>query len=146
MSKRVAELYLLDIFVAILKIEDTSGKFSEAQSLLYDYNAWDSVIREFEIIGEATKRLIHHGILDDSNRVVVDFRNLLIHNYFGVDCEEVWDVIKSDLPLFRKTIIEKILAIEITLMNELFEIYETQNSYLPFVVQAFKCLAQNQQP
>ncbi len=57
MSKRVYELFLFDIYVAMLKIEYVTKNFKDAQSLKYDFVAWDNVIREFEIIGEAANDL-----------------------------------------------------------------------------------------
>ena len=55
MSKRQIELFVFDIFIAILKIEQTLEKCNNPQDLVYSYIDWDSVIREFEIIGEASK-------------------------------------------------------------------------------------------
>ncbi len=133
MFNRTYELFLFDVFIAIIKIEKTVERFDNAQTLLYDYNAWDSVIREFEIIGEATNYLIKNNILDETSRVVVDFRNLLIHNYFGIDAEEVYDVVKSDLPNFKSLITDKLSQIDNDLKNDLIEAYMQSNSYLEFV-------------
>jgi len=133
MFNRTYELFLFDVFIAIVKIEKTVDKFDNAQTLLHDYNAWDSVIREFEIIGEATNYLIKNNILDETSRVVVDFRNLLIHNYFGIDAEEVYDVVKSDLPNFKSLITDKLSQIDNDLKNDLIEAYMQSNSYLEFV-------------
>ncbi|WP_281950348.1 HepT-like ribonuclease domain-containing protein [Nitrosophilus kaiyonis] len=134
MSKRVAEFFLFDIFIAILKIENSSKKFSTAQEILYDYQAWDTIIREFEIIGEATKKLINYKILNEEKRVIVDFRNLLIHNYFGIDPEEVWDIIKNDLPQYKKEIVNLIKSIDKNLKNELIESFIEYYKYLDFVI------------
>lgn len=98
--------------------------------------AWDSVIRQFEIIGEATKHLIQTKILSDKHRVIVDFRNLLIHHYFGIDPEEVFNVAKKDLPEFKKEIIEYILRIPTELRNELIDVYTELNKHLDFVIDA----------
>ena len=133
MFNRTYELFLFDVYIAIVKIEKTVDKFDNAQTLLHDYNAWDSVIREFEIIGEATNYLIKNNILDETSRVVVDFRNLLIHNYFGIDAEEVYDVVKSDLPNFKSLITDKLSQIDNDLKNDLIEAYIQSNSYLEFV-------------
>ena len=133
MFNRTYELFLFDVYIAIVKIEKTVDKFDNAQTLLHDYNAWDSVIREFEIIGEATNYLIKNNILDETSRVVVDFRNLLIHNYFGIDAEEVYDVVKSDLPNFKSLITDKLSQIDNDLKNDLVEAYIQSNSYLEFV-------------
>ncbi|MDQ1297795.1 MAG: hypothetical protein QG558_333 [Campylobacterota bacterium] len=134
MSKRAIELFLFDVLVAILKIEKTVERFENSQQLLHEFNAWDSVIREFEIIGEATKYLLDAKIIKEENRVVVDFRNLLIHNYFGVDSQEVWDVVQSDLPEFKNEVVGCIANAEQNLRWELIDAYCTQNRFLEFVV------------
>ncbi len=105
MSKRLPELFLFDIFVAVLKIDHVASAFRDAQELKYDFVAWDSVIREFEIIGEGMKNLIDSGHFTKEHRPIVDFRNVLIHEYFGVDEEEVWNVIGTRLSMRIDTLI-----------------------------------------
>ncbi|WP_428739664.1 HepT-like ribonuclease domain-containing protein [Sulfurimonas sp.] len=58
---RVSELFLFDILVAIHKIKETVKNQTDGNELKHNYMAWDTVIREFEIIGEATKHLIESG-------------------------------------------------------------------------------------
>jgi uncharacterized protein with HEPN domain len=71
----------------------------------------DAVVRELEIIGEASNNLSdefrkeHSGVLW---RRMKDLRNFLIHEYFGVNTKVVWDTCKDDLPQL-KSFIEKIL-------------------------------------
>ena len=48
----------------------------------------DSVIREFEIIGEEKSNL-----LDEEYRVIIDLRNYIIYKYFGISSERIWDII-----------------------------------------------------
>jgi uncharacterized protein with HEPN domain len=74
----------------------------------------DAVIRQLEIIGEATKRLTvdfrdRHPELPW--RRIAGLRDVLIHNYFGVDLAAVWEITQRDLPSFR----ERVRAI---LLNE----------------------------
>ncbi len=64
-------------------------------------------VREFEIIGEAVGKLPekvkqqHPEVsLQDSK----DFRNILVHEYFGVDLEIVWQVVNHDLPVLLSVI------------------------------------------
>ena len=69
--------------------------------------AQDATIRNFEIIGEAVKRL--SDVLKDQCpevpwRRVADFRNVLIHDYMSVDEEEVWNVIEVHLPALRQAV------------------------------------------
>ncbi len=136
MSERRGEFFLFDVYVAILKINHTASRYKNAQELLYDFTAWDSVVREFEIVGEATNVLIREKILSDDQRPIVDFRNLLIHNYFGIDAEAVWDVIQSDLPLFEERILLAIAQIDTPHKQTLIETFLEYNSFLPFVKEA----------
>lgn len=69
-----------------------------------------AVSRSFEIIGEASKNLsedfkIRHIEIPWSK--ATGFRNRLIHEYFGIDFEEVWKTIKEDLPVLKEQV-EKI--------------------------------------
>ena len=68
---------------------------------LIDEKTKDAVIRNFEIIGEAASRLSSE--YKKSNKEVPwhqlkGYRNRLIHEYFGVDYEIVYDIIQNDLP------------------------------------------------
>jgi len=69
--------------------------------------AQDAVIRNFEIIGEAVKRLsddLKDRRPDVPWRRVAGFRNVLIHDYMNVDAEEVWNVIEMHLPALRQAV------------------------------------------
>ncbi len=63
--------------------------------------ALDAVIRNFQIIGEASRK-IPQEVKSKHQSVewvkLAGFRNILIHEYFGVDTDIVWDVIKNKLP------------------------------------------------
>ena len=103
-------LFLFDILLAIKKIKIFTRKFQNADDLKYSILEWDAVLREFEVIGEATNYLIKANIFDDSKRVMVDFRNILIHKYFGVDENEVWQIIKN-IDILEMEILEMIKSI-----------------------------------
>jgi uncharacterized protein with HEPN domain len=84
-----------------------------------DFNAdrktYSADIREFEIIGEAVGKLPEsfkerHPEIEWQD--IKDFRNLLSHEYFGIDLEIVWRIIEDDLPV---------------LMNAVREIMRTEN-------------------
>ncbi len=65
-----------------------------------DRKTYMAVIREFEIIGEAVARIPRDVKMHYRNipwRDIKDFRNVLIHEYFGVDLEIVWKVIHKEL-------------------------------------------------
>jgi len=103
MSKREVSLYIVDIFIAINKIQRYTEKFKDAESFKWSELEWDATLRELEIIGEATNTLIKLEVLQNQkHRKIVDFRNIIIHGYFGIDEDEVWNVIKEQLLSFSK--------------------------------------------
>ena len=85
MSSRNHSLYIVDIFVAMDKIHRYTNKFDNAQDLLNSELEWDATIRELEILGEATNYLLKSNHIDKKYRRIVDFRNQIIHGYFGID-------------------------------------------------------------
>lgn len=107
MSKRDVSLYVVDILIAINKIQRYSAKFSNAEEFKWSELEWDATLRELEIIGEATNKLIKFDILNNERyRKIVDFRNLIIHGYFGIDEDEVWIVITTKLDSFLEDLLQ----------------------------------------
>lgn len=137
---RKIELFIFDIYVAIQKIKRVSDKFDNIDDLLYDFMAWDSVIREFEIIGEASKHLLKDKLIESNYRKIVDFRNQVTHKYFGIDKNIVWGIIREKLQPFEKVIINLISQIEPELKQELIDSFIEDNKYLDFVVKSLKKL------
>ena len=133
MSKRPAEFFLLDILVAIEKIRYLRNQHSTPEELKFDFTHWDSVIREFEIVGEAAKRLIAMDLLGEKERKVVDFRNLIAHHYFGIDEEAVVDVIDNHLPEFERNVLDVLNRCESTTKEAAIETFIEENRYLDFV-------------
>lgn len=101
MSKRHFRLYCEDILdSASAIIEYVEGLNYEG--FRYDRKTYSAVIREFEIIGEAVGKLpddLKQSREDIEWQDIKDFRNLLTHEYFGVDLEIVWKIIRDDLPI-----------------------------------------------
>ena len=142
MFKREGELFLFDIFIAIEKIKDIVKDYTKADDLVFSYRDWDSVIREFEIIGEAMKNCIELNIFeeDKNKRKVIDFRNILIHKYFGIDPEAVLNIAKENISWLEKIIIDRINKIEKNKKNEIIQLLIEENYYLPFIVKKLKQL------
>ncbi len=138
MSKRDSQLFLYDIVISIQKIKHIVSKFENGNDLKYDFIHWDSVIREFEIIGEATNFLIKDGILDTTQRVVVDFRNVLIHEYFGISEEEVWNIAHNFLDDYLLLISSKINKDDVLLYDMIEE-----NKHLEFITDYLNKLKDN---
>jgi len=107
MSKRSMRLYLQDIKEAVEGILSYTQNIT-LDELKNDRMRYSAVIREFQIIGEAVGKL-DNSIKQQHPHIawqdIKDFRNLLIHQYFGVDLDIVWTVIQEDLPQLLKTVI-----------------------------------------
>lgn len=75
-----------------------------------DSKTVDAVIRNFEIIGEAANRLTE-AYKAENPEIEWDhlrgFRNRIVHEYFGIDLEIVWQIIEDDLPRLNQTLIKK---------------------------------------
>jgi uncharacterized protein with HEPN domain len=137
---RCVEMFMLDVYIAILKIKHTSSRFTNVQDLLHDYNSWDSVIREFEIVGEASKYLLKSNLLNKDYQKIVNFRNQITHEYFGIDQDVVWLIIDTKLYHLEDTIVELIYKIVPKLKQDLIEAFKEDNRYLDFVVEALEKL------
>ncbi len=100
--------YLLRILDSIEKIIDYSGPFENADDFFDDTQAFDASLMNFVIIGEMVVKLSDEFIA--STHHVVDwhkikgFRNIIAHNYFGIDAEEVWQIIESKLEALNRDI------------------------------------------
>jgi uncharacterized protein with HEPN domain len=98
-------LYLVHILESIERIEDYTheGKAAFVASRLIQ----DAVARNFEIIGEATKR-IAQTLRDDHPevpwRLMAGFRDVLIHDYDKIIVEAVWKSVVEDLPPLKQQI------------------------------------------
>ncbi|HEY5615926.1 MAG TPA: DUF86 domain-containing protein [Bacteroidota bacterium] len=99
-------VYLKHIRDAISKIEAYTKRVSKP-SFLKNTLIQDGVIRQLEIIGEATKRL-SDKFRDENSDIewqdIAGMRDKLIHNYLGVDVEKVWLTIQKDVPMLKKEV------------------------------------------
>lgn len=101
MPERDVRLYMNDILESAQAIQ-TYVKGFTLETFSHDRKTYSAVIREFEIIGEAVGKLPDEIKQQHPNVPwldIKDFRNILTHEYFGIDLEIVWKVIYDELPL-----------------------------------------------
>lgn len=111
MSERSIRLYLEDVLNSIAKIEEYVAGLSfedfRGKAVIVD-----AVIRNFAIIGEAGRHIPdqmreQNSVVDWKN--IVGMRDVVMHEYFGVDLEIVWRTIQKGLPKL-KDVVEKMVA------------------------------------
>ena len=93
-------MFLEDIFESAKNIEEYTRGFSEIK-FCSNEQVNDAVMRRFEIIGEATKHIpvkIKRKYPKIAWKKMAGMRNVLIHEYFGVNKDKLWKTIKEDIP------------------------------------------------
>ncbi len=104
MSSKEWFFRIRDILKAIDKIDQYLDNMT-LTSFRKNEMAIDAVIRNFEIIGEASKHIplsVRHDNLEIPWAQMTSMRNALIHEYFGVDVDTVWYTAKKHLPALKK--------------------------------------------
>lgn len=107
------KLSLLTILESIEKIENYTKDFLTADDFYYDEKSFDATMMQFVVIGEMISKFDEDFKQKYSHipwQKVKDFRNIVAHNYFGIDADEIWDIIKNKIkPL--KSEIEALISI-----------------------------------
>lgn len=107
-EERDYTFFLEDILQAIEKIEIYTKDLSYDE-FCSNSMVVDAVIRNFEVIGEAIKNIskeIQEKYTSVEWKEAAGFRDVLIHDYFGIDLEAIWDTIKINIPSFKKHMTE----------------------------------------
>ena len=109
---RDESLYLSDIQEACEKVlRFTKGM--TYKDFVHDDLHFDAVLRNLEIIGEAVKNISEETRQKYSKikwRKIAGFRDIVAHEYFGIDDETVWDIVENEVPA--------LLAIVKTMLGE----------------------------
>jgi uncharacterized protein with HEPN domain len=106
-------LYLDHILERIERIEEFTQDGRDA--LMRSKLIQDAVLRNFEIIGEASRKIsveLRQRYPDVPWQRMADFRNVLIHDYDNVNLTLVWRVIENELPVLKPRIKEIIRKLD----------------------------------
>ena len=94
------DAWLLDMLQSARKASDYASGLSENQ-FMADSLRQDAILRQLTILGEACKKISNERRAAHPEipwRKVAGFRDVVVHDYFGVDLKEVWRIVKDDLP------------------------------------------------
>ncbi len=109
---REYKFFLKDIIKSIDKIQKYAQAYNNATELLNESMAFEAVIYNLEVIGEAVKNIpikIRRNYPHIDWKQIAGTRDKLIHQYHGIDEEIVWDIITDKLPELKKQM-ERILS------------------------------------
>lgn len=101
-------VFLKHILECISLIEKYSNKLSK-EEFLENIEVQDAIIRRLEIIGEAARNLPDEFRSEYSEiawRKILAARNILAHNYFGIDLNTIWRIVKNDIKPLKEQIEE----------------------------------------
>ncbi|MBI5917709.1 MAG: DUF86 domain-containing protein [Bacteroidetes bacterium] len=105
---------LLAILDSCQKISRFTADLFDADAFFADSESFDAVLMNFILIGEAVSKISVELKATNSQipwQKIKGFRYLAVHDYFGVDAEEIWQIVQNHLPELEKNI-------EQTLSNE----------------------------
>ena len=93
-------MYLQDIAESCEKVLRFTAGLSQSD-LIGDEKTYDAVVRNLEIVGEAAKHIgeeIRRQLPDIDWRKAAGLRDMLVHAYFGIDNDILWDVVQNKVP------------------------------------------------
>lgn len=99
-------LYLIHICECIERIESYVGR-SGQQDFMDSTFLQDAVIRNLQVLAESTQRL-SDDIKETESGIdwfeIGGFRNVLVHDYLGIEIERVWNILEKDLPALKEAV------------------------------------------
>ena len=112
------KLYLIHIIECIEKIETYAQDGRDA--FLSDTKTQDAVVRNLQILAESTQRIseplkVRRAEVDW--RAIAAFRNVVVHDYLGIDKKQIWEIVERDIPDLRhkiKTILQELERLDET--------------------------------
>jgi len=100
------KLYLIHISECIERIQSYVSR-TDKEAFMASSLVQDAVIRNLQIMAESTQRLSDR-LKEDHDEIdwykIAGFRNVLVHDYLGVDVQRVWNIIENEIPALREAI------------------------------------------
>lgn len=106
--KRDVMVQIEDIIESLLRIEEYTLSINK-DDFISNVQIQDAVVRWLEIIGEAVKNIPQEIKVKYPHipwKKIAGMRDLLVHEYFGVNLDRIWKVAKEDIPNLKKEISE----------------------------------------
>ena len=98
---------LESILEALDRIIEYTSVYESADDFNNDYRNFDATMMNFVVIGEMVNKL-SDDFKGDHSKIewvkIKGFRNIVAHDYFGIDAEEVWQIIKNKIPSLKSEI------------------------------------------
>ena len=98
---------LENILESVVKIELYAEQFKNADNLFKDTKSFDAILMNFIIVGEMVVKL-SEGFKKNYQEIewwkIKGLRNIVAHDYFGIDAEEVWQIIQNKIPELKSFI------------------------------------------
>ena len=107
MSRRSVDLLIEDLWEAVEKVERYTSGFDHDR-FVQDEKTIDSVVRNFEIIGEAAGKLpleFRDRHPEIPWKKIVGLRHRIVHDYFDIDIEIIWQILERDIPAFKQNLL-----------------------------------------
>ena len=95
-------IYLQHILECLRRIEENTAAGYDA--FMASHTLQDAVLRNLQTLAESTQRLSDAPKAARPSvewRAISGFRNVLVHNYLGIDFEQIWSIVQRDVPALR---------------------------------------------
>jgi len=106
-------IYLQHILECLRRIEEnTSGGY---EAFMGSHTLQDAVLRNLQTMAEATQRLSEGAKAARPAvqwRAISGFRNVLVHNYLGIDLEQIWSIVQRDVPALRAALEPPVTSVD----------------------------------
>jgi uncharacterized protein with HEPN domain len=103
---REDSVYIHHIVECIRRIEENTS--TDREEFLQTHTLQDAVLRNLQTLSEATQRLsdaAKAGYPEIEWFRIAAFRNVLVHNYLGIDLDAVWEIVERDIPELKRVIL-----------------------------------------